>query len=104
MTAPDTLAALDWQTITCQCHVHPCMTPATHIVTTHAVGHCNDVGLTADGDQIELLCDICLTMLRARVADGVWRLAKLPGPVECETCGAPIVAVGDIIRDVRRLA
>jgi hypothetical protein len=101
-TSPlESLAALDWQPA-CQCHKHPCPNPATTIVETHAVDHCNDDDLTADGNTVQVLCDQCVTVLRAYVAETLRRLAGLGLPA-CLTCGAPMVAVGDVVRAQEKL-
>ena len=103
MTHPNHLIEyLDWETIQCQCHVHPCSGRATRIVECHAVNHCDDQGLNGDGNKIQLLCDECLNKLRAHVGESLRRLHALYWGAEfgCGTCGAPIAEVADVVRAV----
>lgn len=97
----DTLVALDFATIGCQCHVHPCAGTAGFIVETHAVCHCNDPGLNPFGNRVQLLCGACLARLRKTIATEVALLVAVSrGPVTCETCGAPVSRPGDVLRAV----
>jgi hypothetical protein len=105
MTAAyDTLTALDWTAVACQCHKHACAGTAKFIVETHAVSHCNDADLTPFGNQVRLLCEPCLQRTRQVIA---WEVAQLVGsargPVMCETCGVPIAAPSDVLRAVEPL-
>jgi hypothetical protein len=102
--AQDTLTALDWTAVACQCHKHPCTGTAAFIVETHAVSHCNDEDLNPFGNQVRLLCEPCLVRTREVIA---WEVAQLVGsargPVMCETCLAPIATPSDVLRAVERL-
>lgn len=101
-TQPDaTLDALDWHTYTCQC-THGCRATATHVVHIHAVGRCDDLGLSPDGNRVELRCHTCTRLLAADVSRKLARLTRYGLPV-CDTCGAPLAAVGDVIREVTDL-
>ncbi|TDH57534.1 hypothetical protein E2F47_01830 [Mycobacterium eburneum] len=104
MSAPDTavLAALDWQTITCQCSGHECERPAIQQVEIHAVDHCGCPGTNAFGNVVELLCGECGLVLRVQIEMQVRQMAMLGRPY-CATCRARIAVVGDVLRAVKAL-
>lgn len=102
--AHDTLTALDWTAVACQCHKHPCTGTAAFIVETHAVSHCNDPDLNPFGNQVRLLCEPCLTRTREVITREVAKLVAVSRePVACGTCGAPITRASDVLRAVERL-
>ncbi len=104
MTSPDLdfLRHHDWHTIQCQCP-HGCTRPAHYTLALHALHQCNDPALGPFGNRIELYCQRCLHNLHDVIEI---KLARIPrdGPrPECETCGAPVQTVGDVLRSVRPL-
>lgn len=100
-TSPHTtLAALDFETVTCTCPEHPCTAAAQFVVEAHAIGHCEDEGLTVDGNHVQLLCEDCFTRLVAYVADGIARLRKITARPYCDECQAPIAEIADVVRKV----
>jgi hypothetical protein len=105
MTDPqlDTLTALDWHRIGCQCHKHRCPKSADFIVETHAIGRCDDPDLNPDGNTIQLLCGACLRRLTDHVEGFLNRFNYMVGIGECDTCGAPIQTKTDVIRGVQPL-
>lgn len=114
MTDNDVLAQLDWKTseIRCQCeqahHTNGCRNPATQQVEFHALDHCNDTAETQQGElnpfgnYVFLLCDPCLHDLAHTVMQHVHRLNAFSRPV-CMTCGAPVVELKDVFREITDL-
>lgn len=98
----ESLTALDFAQ-TCECPKHPCTSPATHVVQRHALHRCESEGLTADGNHLELLCGGCVNGLWAVVSAELGLLRRKPGRFACETCGAPVAEVGDVVRSVEVL-
>lgn len=98
---PGTLAALDWQTITCQADTG-CTNRATHIVHRHAVDGCNHPEVDPFGNIVEILCIACLWRAEAEVLVQVGQLGRTAGTY-CLTCGAPVSELRDIMRDVAAL-
>jgi hypothetical protein len=96
---PAELAGLDWSVITCQC-AHGCWRPARYVAAFHAVDHCGCSGVNQDGNLIQILCGCCLSTSRVAVTVYVRRLSRRGRPA-CRSCGAPIAAVGDVLRSVR---
>jgi len=99
---PDTLAGLDWRSITCQSDVG-CSNQATYIVHVHAVDKCNHPELDPFGNTIEILCIACLWRAEAEALLQVDRLRRHAG-TSCLTCGAPVCEISDIMRDVAALS
>lgn len=95
------LTALDFAP-TCQCPVHPCTSVASFVVERHALHRCDEGDLTVDGNRVELLCSGCVSRLRVVVAGQLARF-RVPGRYACETCGAPVAEVGDVVRSIERL-
>lgn len=102
----DTLAELDWHTYQCQCPQHTgprgCREPARYILHIHAINRCNQPGLDPFGNRIEIRCRACLKRFKAHVAYQLWKLNRW-GPNACETCGAPITRLSDVLREVVKL-
>ncbi|BBX75078.1 hypothetical protein H7H78_06510 [Mycobacterium shinjukuense] len=98
---PDTLAALDWQAITCQ-SAAGCSNQATHIVHRHAVDRCNQPQVDPFGNIVEILCIACLWRVEAEVLCQLGRLRRHTDAC-CLTCGAPVSELSDIMRDVVEL-
>ncbi|OBG62587.1 phosphoenolpyruvate carboxylase [Mycobacterium scrofulaceum] len=70
-----------------------CGAPAVAVAEIHAVDGCDQVGLNTDGDLVEVLCEVCLEMVRwamATYVDDKREMASRRGasPV-CATCGRP---------------
>jgi len=99
---PDTLAALDWREITCQSD-GGCTNRATHVVHLHAVDECDHPHLDPFGNTIEILCVACLWRAEAEARLQVGRLRRHAG-ASCLTCGAPVIELRDIMRDVAELS
>ncbi|OBK25831.1 hypothetical protein A5634_25775 [Mycobacterium asiaticum] len=95
---PGTLAALDWQTITCQSDTG-CNNRATHIIHRHAVDECNRPHVDPFGNIVEILCIACLWRAEAEVLVQVGQLRRT-SDAYCLTCGAPVSEASDIMRDV----
>ncbi|MFV0493812.1 hypothetical protein [Mycobacterium sp.] len=95
---PRALAALDWQTITCQSE-SGCKNRAAYIVHRHAVDHCNDHHLDPFGNVVEILCIVCLWQAEAEALVRVGQLKRSPD-VRCLTCGAPVSELHDVMREV----
>lgn len=104
MTAPEleALAALDWNDYDCQCSARGCHchNRATHVVEIHKLHACNDSGLNDYGNRVELRCYQCVVGLLALVADRLRLVGRAPGPVECDTCRAPLRNIRDVVRDI----
>lgn len=98
---PGALAALDWQTITCQSETG-CSNRATYIVHRHAVDECNHPRVDPFGNIVEILCIACLWRAEAEVLVQVGQLRRSSGAY-CLTCGSPVAELGDIMRDVAAL-
>jgi hypothetical protein len=100
--ATEALRALEWSPL-CQCTRHGgCTRPATHIVRVHAIGSCGQDGRDADGNYCWLRCAVCLSQMRAEVARSLEELNRRFIP-QCESCGAPMVRVSDVVRQVEVL-
>lgn len=59
----------------------------------HAIDECNQMGLTADGDLVETLCQACLATVQWAMATYVGHTGEITSrcgtyPV-CTTCGPP---------------
>lgn len=104
----ESLTALDWTAVQCQCdhprHHPPCTGQATHAVECHAIDDCDNPDHGPFGNKVQVLCDACLDRLRAHVAAELAGLAKLGGRFACSTCGCPVAVVGDVLRAVTSLA
>ncbi|QLL09978.1 hypothetical protein [Mycobacterium vicinigordonae] len=98
---PSAIAALDWQTITCQSHAG-CTNRATHIVHRHAVDECNHPRLDPFGNIVEILCIACLWRAESEVVVQLSQLRRTSGTY-CLTCGAPVSELRDIMRDITAL-
>lgn len=108
-----TLGHLDF-TPSCSCESHgicghakgtECGDQAAVITTIHLVHQCTNPECDAAGNEIGPMCAACLDRVTAVVTDTVRRWAsaarRIGGVAVCNTCGAPVMAVSDIIRDVR---
>jgi hypothetical protein len=101
--ATEALRALEWSPL-CGCTHHGgCTRPATHIVRVHAIGSCGQDGRDADGNYCWLRCAVCLSQMRAEVARSLEELNRRFIP-QCESCGAPMVRVSDVVRQVEKLS
>ena len=99
-----TLQALDWTDYRCACahHRDGCTNRAGYVVSIHAVHHCNDAGLDPFGNRIEIRCAECVQRLHVHVRDSLARLDPWGSP-PCQSCGAPITRVSDVVRSVEKL-
>lgn len=110
-----TIEHLDF-TPSCTCEAHSlcghrpgteCGDEAAFIVTVHLIHACNRAETDTYGNEVGPLCKACLDRLTAAVTDMVataTRIANRIGIVpSCFTCGCPVTAVSDIIRDVQPL-
>jgi hypothetical protein len=96
---PAVLSALNWSPL-CGCTRHGgCTRPATHIVRVHAIGSC---GRDADGNYVFLRCVTCVSQMRAEIARSLEELNRRFIP-QCDSCGAPMVRVSDVVRQVEVL-
>lgn len=102
MTQANTLAALDFYDIACQCPVHRCTEHARYVVHLHAIHACNSAGLDPFGNRIQIRCESCTRRLQLEVAQKL-RALRPWGHRPCEGCGAPIAAVGDVVRELVEL-
>lgn len=88
--------------ITCQSTRRRCKRPATVQMEIHLFRACNSPEANALGNRVELLCAECAAALRAFTAkfvDYMNRRAQALGTVTvCDTCGAPMAQVSDLIR------
>lgn len=103
-SAQDGLAALeylDWQTVQCQSS-EGCTRQATHIVEIHVVDFCDESWVNPFGNTVGILCGPCMDEVESDVRSHVRKLSRFGRPM-CLTCGAPVVDVGDILRDRKRL-
>lgn len=110
----DTIEHLDFRP-TCTCEsgycTHPegvqCEAEADVILTFHQLHGCNDGDTDAYGNEVGQVCACCLERLTAVVAEHVERLRdaarRCGGVAVCHSCGAPVMHVSDVIRDVRPL-
>lgn len=96
--------ALDWHQYACQCSQHrtPCPNRATHVVEIHALHRCNDPGLNPFGNRVELRCFECVMRLTAEVGVKL-EYANQFGIGQCDSCGAPVTVVGDVVRNFREI-
>jgi hypothetical protein len=99
VTTAEALTALDWTSYACQCPAHACRDRAAFVVRVHAISDCNRVGLDPGGNRVELRCTACVRRLQAEVRAGLRQLNRY-GRASCDTCGAPLVAVGDVVREL----
>jgi hypothetical protein len=100
--AAETLPALNWSPL-CGCVRHGgCTRVATHIVRVHAIGSCGQDGRDADGNRVLLRCAVCISTMRAEIARSLEELNRRFIP-QCESCGAPMVRVSDVVREVEVL-
>jgi hypothetical protein len=70
-----------------------CGAPAVAVAEIHAVDGCDQMGLTPDGDLVEMLCQDCLAIVRWAMATYVGDKREMASrcgthPV-CATCGRP---------------
>jgi len=99
-TRKSPLEELDWDKYGCQCPVHNCENKASFSVKIHALHDCDKPWL-ADGNRVEFRCVDCLKGLITHVAKSLRRVRRyLPS---CETCGAPLAEIADVVREVRNL-
>jgi hypothetical protein len=85
-------------------HNGGCRNQACKVVAIHAVGACDQPGVDVDGNRVEIRCEQCVAQLRAEIGYKLWRLNLVShGRACCETCGAPLGLVGDVLREVRDL-
>ena len=98
---PGTLAALDWQAITCQSETG-CSNRATHIMHRHAVDECDHPHVDSFGNIVEIVCIVCLWRAEAELQVQVGQLRRSSGAY-CLTCGAPVSELSDIMREVAAL-
>lgn len=100
----ETLQALDWIDYRCGCAHHPggCGNRAGYVVSVHAIHRCNDGGLNPFGNRVEIRCGECVSRLHATVRESLSRLLPWGSP-PCQSCGAPIARVSDIVRSVEKL-
>jgi hypothetical protein len=106
MTQPDTLTALDWHAYACQCPKHGkgCSNQASYTVEIHALEVCNEPGLNAFGNRVELRCASCVRMLHDQLEMDLRQLNKVThGRAHCGGCGAPVAEVSDVLRAVSKL-
>lgn len=99
------LEPLDWREYRCQCAHHGsdgCDQRARWILTIHAISRCDDPGLDPDGNRIEIRCMKCVERLRSHIKHSLTQINQR-GRAYCDTCGAPLVEVEDVLRSVRRL-
>jgi hypothetical protein len=100
--ATEPLRAPEWSPL-CGCVRHGgCTRPATHIVRVHAIGSCGQDGRDADGNYVFLRCVTCVSQMRAEIARSLEELNRRFIP-QCESCGAPMVRVSDVVRQVEEL-
>lgn len=97
--ASETLSALDWTDYRCACTHHPggCSNRAGYVVSVHAIHRCSTAGLDPFGNQVEIRCAECVQRLHATVRDSLNRLLPWGSP-PCQSCGAPITRVSDVVR------
>src|SRR4051812_49754099 len=70
-----------------------CGAPAVAVAEIHAIDGCNQIGLSPEGDLVEMLCQACLAAVQCAMATYVGdkremasRCGTHPG---CSTCGRP---------------
>lgn len=84
-----------------------CDAEADVILTLHQLHRCTEDGTDPDGNQTGPVCTTCLDGMTAAVKAHVEEISKIArryGAVTCcHTCGAPLMHVSDVIRDVRPL-
>jgi hypothetical protein len=97
-----TLAALDWNEITCQSPAG-CTSRATHIVHRHAVDGCNRPNVDPFGNIIDILCIGCVHVLKTEILRHIDRISSHRSDVYCLTCGTPVHKLSYVIRKVGRL-
>jgi hypothetical protein len=72
-----------------------CGAPAVAVAEIHAIDGCDQMGLSADGDLVETLCQACLATVQSAMATYVGdkrEIASRRGTrPACTTCGRPTV-------------
>lgn len=100
----DVLAALDWQY---RCQWRKCRDPAVNEVHTHLIDMCSNVHY-ADmwGNTVTFFCEQHTSEVQRAAKNMVARLNKAPisGPAQCQSCGAPLVEMSDILRSIGPMA
>jgi hypothetical protein len=98
------IAPLDWHTYACQCTHHrpPCKQPAKYVCHIHALHRCDTDDVDMFGNRIELLCAQCVSRLKAHINYHLGKLNAI-GVGCCGSCGAPIVELSDVLREVVKL-
>jgi hypothetical protein len=108
----DELEHLDFRPA-CTCEsgfcAHPdgvqCDAEADVILTFHHLHCCNTAETDVDGNESGPVCTTCLDGMTAAVAahvNEVGAIARRFGAVAaCQTCGAPVMHVSDVIHDVQ---
>lgn len=89
------------------CDWGPCDRLAVWRIRFHFVNHCEDVCCPyhaarqdEDGNHLIPMCANHFEQLRTEVSAHVWRLNKNKfGVAACQSCGAPIACVNDVIRE-----
>ncbi|OBK13614.1 phosphoenolpyruvate carboxylase [Mycobacterium asiaticum] len=70
-----------------------CGAPAVAVAEIHAIDECDQMGLTADGDVVETLCQACLATVQWAMATYVGDRRELASRCGvhpyCATCGRP---------------
>ena len=71
-----------------------CGAPAVAVVETHAIGGCDQMGPSPDGDLVETLCQACLATVQSAMATYVGdtrEMASRCGPTRCAPpAGVPL--------------
>jgi hypothetical protein len=70
-----------------------CGAPAVAVAEIHAIDGCDQMGLTADGDLVETLCQACVATVQRAMSTYVGDKSEMASrcganPV-CSTCGRP---------------
>src|SRR3954469_14130964 len=77
-----------------------CGAPAVAVAEIHAIGGCNQIGLSPEGDLVEMLCQACLaTLQRAMtcyVGDKRETASQCGTHPACSTCGRPSRSLGSV--------
>jgi hypothetical protein len=100
----DQIAHLEWTDYACQCPCHSggCRNRATHTVAIHALHGCDGEGLDPFGNRVELRCVPCVMALQIEIGVGLGQVNRW-GVGQCDSCGAPLAAIGDVLRSVSEL-
>jgi hypothetical protein len=93
----------DWHHVTCQCEVHDCgcVSRAVLNVAFHDTDHCTEPDVPF-GNRVQLLCLDCFRQMLHAVDAYLTQLNEY-GRAACLTCGCPLVARTDILREIRPL-